>query len=432
MRAFLLPLLIVVSMPAAYAAEVQGIRFWAGPDHTRAVIDVTEEVNYKVFTLDNPHRVVVDIEQTVAQDQPPRQEVDQGVLDTVRTGKRDNGGLRVVFDLKGRANPKSFLLQPAASYGHRLVVDLEPQSNPKAREVKRALPPVANREIVVAIDAGHGGEDPGAIGPAGTREKDVALAIARELKAAVDAEYGMRAILVRDGDYYIPHYDRPQKARDNRADLFVSVHADAFHSPKPRGASVFVLSRGRASSEGAKWLADRENRSDLVGGVKLVDKDETLAAVLLDLSQSASMQASERAAKLVLNRLGQVAHLHKNYVEKASLAVLISPDIPSIFVEAGFISNPKEEKQLKNAKWRRKLAHAITDGIRDYFYAAPPPGTMLASAKGQRSHKVTRGETLSQIAQRHRVSVDQIRAVNRMDTDLLRIGDVLQIPGASL
>lgn len=414
---------------ASQAADVSGLRIWAGPDKTRAVIELDDPVDYRIFTLDNPARVVVDLE---ASQLAPAVELPGGsgeLLARIRSGARDSGELRFVFDLKAPARPKSFLLPPAESYSHRLVIDLHGDPSTGEQPV-RAIESISEqeRDIIVAIDAGHGGEDPGAIGPSGAREKDVVLAIARRTASIIDAEPGFRAVLVRTADYYIPHLQRPGKARAARADFFVSIHADAFPDRSVRGSGVYVLSRRRASSEAARWLADRENRADLAGGVRLGDKDDTLAAVLLDLSQSASLEASNRAAAQVLNALARVGKTHKRHVERAPFAVLTSPDIPSVLVETAFISNPSEEKRLNSAQGRNRIAGAIADGIIAYFAQSPPPGTWLAKNGGRKRHIVARGETLSEIARMHRISLRRLRQVNDLRGDLVKVGEVLKIP----
>ncbi len=416
---------------AAHAAEVQALRVWAGPDHTRAVFDLSGELKYKVFTLDNPSRLVLDIGEGSLSGSFASPAT-SGVLAGVRTGKLGERGVRVVFDLSEAVRPQSFLLPPADKLGHRLVIDLHP--NVKAavqpvRTVQQAVP-ATERKVVVAIDAGHGGEDPGARGASGSWEKDITLAVARELKRQIDAEPGMEAVLIRDGDYFIALQQRYQKAREARADLFISVHADAFHKPTASGSSVFVLSTRGASNEAARWLAASENKSDLVGGVSLDDKDNTLAAVLLDLSQSATMQASNDVANHVLDAMKRLGKTHKPHVERANFVVLRSPDVPSMLVETAFISNPDEEKKLKDPGHRTRLAATIVEGVRDYFSAQPPPGTWLAANASPRArqHVVSRGETLSLIAQRHGVTLANLRSANAIKGDVVKVGDRLTIP----
>ncbi len=422
----------VLLQGTAAAAELQAVRLWAEPDQTRAVIDLSGPVDYKLFPLDNPARVVLDIKAAKLASGfdagSPK-----GLIAGVRSGKLGDSDLRVVFDLGGPARPKSFLLAPAEQRGHRLVVELYPEG--AAAEVVRTVDEIVrngDRKIVVAIDAGHGGEDPGARGHSGTWEKAITLQVARELARQVDAEPGMRAHLIRDGDYFIPLEQRYRKARAAKADLFVSIHADAFHKPTVAGASVFVLSPRGASSEAARWLAASENASDLVGGVKLDDKDDTLAAVLLDLSQSATLKASDDVATQVLAALKRVGKTHKPHVERANFVVLRSPDVPSLLVETAFISNPSEEKKLNDAVYRRRLASAILDGVRSYFVQQPPPGTWLAANAAQarqREHVVSRGETLSAIAARHGITLQSLRAANALSGDIVKVGDRLRIPG---
>lgn len=420
---------------AAHAAEIQALRVWAGPDHTRAVFDISGPLDYKLFSLENPHRLVLDISGSSLAEGFAAPE-GSGLLGGVRTGKQGERDVRVVFDLTEGARPKSFLLPPADKLGHRLVIDLHPnkaRATPVVRTVQEAVP-ATERNVVIAIDAGHGGEDPGARGASGkTWEKHITLAVARELKRQIDAEPGMEAVLIRDGDYFIPLQKRYQKAREARADLFVSVHADAFHKPTASGSSVFVLSTRGASNEAARWLAASENKSDLVGGVSLEDKDNTLAAVLLDLSQSATMKASDDVANHVLDAMKRLGKTHKPHVERANFVVLRSPDVPSMLVETAFISNPAEEKKLNDPAHRNKLAAAIVEGVRDYFSVQPPPGTWLAAnAKPrQRQHVVSRGETLSLIAQRHGVTLASLRSANAIKGDVVKVGDRLTIPLAA-
>lgn len=429
----LLGALLLSSTLANAAVEVKGVRVWAGPEYTRAVFDLSGAAEYKLFSLEGPDRLVLDIDQglKLAHALPEG----SGAISGLRSGRPEQDKLRIVFDLASKARAKSFLLPPADQYGHRLVVDLYPQGENAAPEpVMRAPEPQADgaqRKVIVAIDAGHGGEDPGAIGPGGTYEKAVVLAMARSLAQRIDREPGMQAVLIRDGDYFIPLQKRFQKAREAKADLFVSIHADAAHAQSANGSSVYILSPRGATNEAARWLAERENRSDLVGGVSLDSRDDTLAAVLLDLSQGASMEAGAEAADRVLEALKRVGKTHKKQVERANFVVLRSPDVPSMLIETGFISNPGEEQKLKDPKHQSALADAVLDGIRDYFHSRPPPGTWIAANAQPRSHVVSRGETLSLIAERHRVSVDDLRSANAKRDDTVRVGEVLRLPTSS-
>lgn len=409
---------------------IKGLRVWSGPDHTRAVFDLSDQVEYRLFQLDSPPRVVLDLNDTAL---ATRLKVHNNAdIRGIRHGKKDPRTLRLVFDLNKNKRAKSFLLPPNEKYGHRLVVDLS-DPFPEKTVVKSVKNNNRPRDLVIAVDAGHGGEDPGATGASGTREKHITLAIARQLAHLINAEPGMKAVLIRDGDYYVGLRQRFEKARKHQADLFISIHADAFYDPKVHGMSVYVLSQKGASSEAAKWLAQSENRADLIGGVKLDDKDTLLARVLLDLSQNAAMEASQKIAKEVLDSLAKIEKPHKKYVEKANFAVLKSPDVPSILVETAFISNPQEEKRLKNHGFRRQVAQAILGGIKTYFYRSPPPDTWIASrVKNTRQrparHVVANGETLSGIAQKYRLDVHTLRQANNKKNDRIRSGEVLLIP----
>ncbi len=414
----------------AQAADIGGFRVWTDPEKTRAVLDLSARADYRVFTLQEPDRVVVDLSTTGLQRPLDFSRDHAGIITGVRHGEPDSETLRIVFDLSEGTKVKSFMLDPTAQYGHRLVIDLYPSSGAAASAPVRQLSDMnlAERDVVIAIDAGHGGEDPGALGPKRTREKDVVLAISRELKKAIDARPGMQAVLVRDGDYYIPHRERYEKARRARADLFVSVHADAFKNPRVSGGSVFVLSNRGASSEFARRLADSENRSDLVGGVTLNDKDDMLASVLLDLSQSATMEASNLVAQSVFSSMRTVGDTHKNRVEAANFMVLKSPDVPSILVETAFISNPLEEARLRDPAWQRKMASAIADGVSDYFLFSPPPGTWIAANRKPVRYRVMAGDTLGDIASRYRVTVYSLRQANGLKSDIIQVGAELLIP----
>jgi N-acetylmuramoyl-L-alanine amidase len=300
------------------------------------------------------------------------------------------------------------------------------QAQPARPPVQKAAAPEARpRDIVIAIDAGHGGEDPGARGYSGVYEKDIVLAIARRLQDKIDREPGMKAVMTRDGDYYLSLRKRTLKARNSRADLFVSIHADAFRDRSVRGTSLYVLSQNGATNEAARWLAEKENASDLIGGVSLDDKDNLLASVLLDLSQTATLQASFEAGESVLRNMSPVAYMHKHKVQQAGFVVLKSPDIPSILVETAFISNPQDEKRLRSPDYQSTVASAIFSGIKDYFSKHPPAGTQIAA---NRRHTISPGDTLSALAVQYRVSVERLRAANRLKSDQVRVGQVLTIP----
>ncbi|MGB5956029.1 N-acetylmuramoyl-L-alanine amidase [Pseudomonas sp.] len=461
-------LLTTVTVDALAVTQVKSMRLWRAPDNTRLVFDLSGPVQHSVFTLSAPDRLVIDINgATLAA--PLNVATSNTPISSVRSAQRTPTDLRVVVDLKKSVTPKSFTLAPNAQYGNRLVVDLYDQEadaiaataptpapapvqtpattpavpvTPAQPAIK--LPPVPNgkRDIVVAIDAGHGGEDPGASGSRGQHEKDIVLQIAKELQRQINREKGFRAELTRTGDYFIPLRKRTEIARKKGADLFISIHADAAPSRAAFGASVFALSDRGATSETARWLADTENRSDLIGGagnVSLDDKDRMLAGVLLDLSMTATLSSSLNVGQKVLGNMGRITSLHKQRVEQAGFMVLKSPDIPSILVETGFISNNNEAAKLATASHQQALARSIHTGVRQYFQQNPPPGTYIAwlrdtgkIAAGPREHTVRPGETLAMLAVRYQVSVASLRSTNSLKTDELKVGQRLDIPATTL
>jgi N-acetylmuramoyl-L-alanine amidase len=413
----------------AGTVDFKQVRLWAAPDHTRVVFDTSSSVTHKVFTLQNPARLVIDVPDAQAS-KALQTTAAGGLVKGVRTAQNKDSSLRIVLDLKQVAKPRTFSLKPNGQYGHRLVIDLY-ETGPtggaaKKTVVKKSVAdnPAALRDLVIAIDAGHGGDDPGAIGRRGTREKTVVLAIARKLAELVRKEPGMRPVMIREGDYYIGLRQRINKARKHNADLFISIHADGFRDHRAHGSSVFVLSRRGATSEMGRWLEAKENAADLAGGVSLDDKDDLLAEVLLDLSQSATIEASHEVASNMLGGLKRLGKMHKSSVQRAGFVVLKSPDIPSILVETAFISNPQEEKKLRDKRHQKKLAQALLSGIRDYFGTNPPPGTHMVARK----YKIKPGDTLSEIAAEHQVSLATLRGYNSLKSDRLRVGDTLRIP----
>ena len=376
----MLSLLVVMTRPAV-AAELRDVRLWAGPESTRVVFDLDGAVQHSVFTLDNPRRIVIDLHGMSPESvRVANRAAGQGVVQRIRSGKRDEKTVRVVLDVNQPITPRSFSLTPSDQFGHRVVLDLDvPLSMPTARVQKPAVT-LGEKLITIAVDAGHGGEDPGAIGPAGTREKDVSLVMARRLAALIDAQPGMRAVLTRSGDYSVGLQRRVEVAREYQADLFVSIHANAFRKRELRGSSVYVLSNRGASSEHARWLARRENAADLVGGIEIASKDSDLASVLIDLSQSASLEASFDLGGRILNSLGQINRLQKTVVQQAGFMVLKAPDIPSVLVETAFISNPQEERLLRDPKHQERFAKSIMAGIRGYFDHYRPQMPVVQSA----------------------------------------------------
>ena len=507
----------------AAAGGIDSIRVRAEQTRARVVFDLKDAINYRAFTMRNPDRVVIDIENIAypkalsLPSAPQSAEEAFEVLDGLRYATRNDSGLRIVLDLNARVALQHTILPPRQHYGHRLVLDLyRPDAQvtnetrkpllvkaaPRAPETKAsstsmsAKPPMAEskpasddgakalallnggaaaeiqtqtvveqngrkesmpratvaaestpttahiepakgdispslskppRNVVIAIDAGHGGHDVGAIGPKGTYEKNIVLQISKELAAEINRKHGMRAILTRNKDNYVPLRERMQRARQQEADLFISIHADAFRDRRVRGSSVYVLSQHGASSEAARWLAENENAADLVGGVSLGDKDEVVKSVLIDLSQTASIDASIDAADTVLSALKKIGKVHKSTVQHAGFMVLKSPDIPSLLVETAFISNPVEEKRLRTKNYQRKLARALSDGIFRYFSDNPLPDTRFAE-NYRRQHKVSRGDTLSEIAERYAVSMESIKLANEMSRDRVRTGEILTIP----
>ena len=433
----LLVLVTLFSASMANAAQLKSVRMHDAPDYTRVVLDVTGVVAYDVFTLSNPRRVVIDLKATTASGgfNPANTSITGNRVRGVRASARGSD-YRVVLDVALPLNPRGFTLAPVEPYGDRLVVDLYTDA-PKAGKPVAAPRSEDKRAVVIAIDAGHGGEDPGALGPrvggSRIREKEVVYQIAQRLQAKLNAAQGYRAVMVRRGDYYIALRERVDIAREARADLFVSIHADAFRIPTVSGASVYTLSDKGASSENARWLAEKENRSDLiggVGGVSLDDKDDLLAHVLLDLSMDANRSASIQAGESLMAQLGRVTKLHKRRVEQAGFVVLKSPDVPSVLVETGYISNPEEARRLHSKAYQEKIAIAIFEGIRAYMEQAAPPGTLIAwqRERGGVRYTIARGDTLSGIAVRYGTSARRIKQANGLSGDRIRVGQVIVIP----
>ncbi|NSL54522.1 N-acetylmuramoyl-L-alanine amidase [Uliginosibacterium aquaticum] len=404
----LMTLLVTPAGLAQGASRVLAVRVWPARDYTRITLEYADSVRYSHQIVKNPERLVVDLEgvefDSVLQSLPGKISDSDPYIKLLRAGRNRPGVVRLVVELKAEINPQVFTLPPAGSYGPRLVLDLYPTqpvdpllallekdspaaatspeaaaANPHdtprpAQAEKDAIKPARGnvRPITIALDPGHGGEDPGAVGAKGSFEKNITLDVAQRLKAKIDAEPNMRAMLTRDADFFVPLQQRVEKARRVQADLFVSIHADAFIRPEARGSSVFVLSDKGATSTAARWLANKENAADLVGGVNLGVKDAHLAKTLLDLSQTATLNDSLKVAKSVLGELGNVNQLHKGQVEQASFAVLKAPDIPSLLVETAFISNPEEEKRLNDEAYQDRLAEAMLRGIKRYFAKNPP------------------------------------------------------------
>jgi N-acetylmuramoyl-L-alanine amidase len=411
-RLGLVALTLLAALPAQ--AQIVSTRIWPAKDYTRVTVESKTEIKYQMFAVKDPERLVLDLEgvdmSAALAELNGKVTTGDPYIDKLRVARNRPGVVRLVLDLKSEVKPQAFVLKPVGEYGYRLVLDIYPLVAPDplaaliesggklpppappqaAPQAAPGTPPVAAapapapdkprvaRIATIVIDAGHGGEDPGARGRHGSREKDITLMIAKRLKALVDAEPEMRALLTRDDDYYVPLGTRVDKARRVKADLFVSVHADAFIRPNARGSSVFALSERRATSEAARWLAKKENEADLIGGVNIDVKDKYLAQTLLDLSQTATIDYSLRLGNAVLGELGQINTLHKGKVEQASFAVLKSPDVPSILVETAFISNPEEEKRLNDEAYQDQLARAILSGVKRYLARHPPRPSAVA------------------------------------------------------
>lgn len=432
-------MLISITTLQFVRADIQDIRVWQSPEQTRVVFDLTRPTSHKVFTLENPSRVVIDVNDVKLLKQLAEVDVADTQIRSLRSGKRGKDDLRIVLDMAVSSSSKSFTLKPNKMYpSHRLVVDLMvPQKRVKAVENKISSAQIERpKDIIIAIDAGHGGEDPGAIGPRKIQEKKVVLAIAKELARLIDATPGYRAFMVRSGDYYIGLRQRTAKARKANADFFVSIHADAFKDPRAKGSSVYVLSERGATSEAARWLADKENEADLIGGVNLGQREDHLAMTLLDLSMTHKRNASIQIGESILNQIGAMTRLHKKRVEEAAFVVLKSPDMPALLVETGFISNPEEARKLSDKGYQKRLAQRLHRGITGHFSEQPPAGTTLALRKAEkssetaqyRSYKVRRGDTLLELALDNNVTLSQLRKINALKNDALQIGQTLKLP----
>lgn len=429
------------------ANELESLRVWPSPDETRVVIDLKSEVEYSYFTLTSPYRVVVDLKNTTLNTKLPILVNNSKVLTKVRNSTPpEKTTYRLVLELKSKVTPSLFKLKPTpgGQYGHRLVVDLphsskESQASTEQKKSssksvsKDASQLAGNADIVVAIDAGHGGEDPGSIGPTRKYEKHATLSVSRKIAQQINSVPGMKAVMTRRGDYFVNLNKRSEIARKSKSHLLVSIHADSFRSPKPRGGSVFVLNTRRANTEISRWVEKHEQQSELLGGAGEVlaknSSDKNVSQTLLDLQFSHSQKEGYKVATNILKEMGKVTRLHKSKPVHASLAVLKSPDIPSVLVETGFISNPTEERLLFQRSHQDKLATALTKAIVQYFEANPPEGTLFAQRKSAKKHKVVKGDSLSAIASRYGSSTSAIMKANKLKSTGLRIGQVLVIPG---
>lgn len=441
-----LPILVA----SAHAAQVRDLRLWRAPDHTRLVLDLSAPARYTLFELDEPYRLVIDLADTALLASYEDLELDNTPIARVRSGVFEGEDLRLVLDLHAAVRARSFSLAATERAADRVVIDLydEVAGGAESRTGKNAdknagknagknarnsagksARGAPRRDIVVAIDAGHGGEDPGALGHGRLREKQVVLEIARELHRLFEGDAGFSPTLIRRGDYYVSLKGRRDLARQRQADLLVSIHADAFRDRRARGASVYALSTRGATSTTASYLAQRENAADLLGGVRLADMEDALAMTLADLSMTAALDSSLNVGASVLDEIGDFARLHKTQVEQAGFAVLKS-GLPSILVETGFISNPAEAEKLATASYRRRMARAIHRGIVRWFREHPPTGSLLAYEReqGEREYTIVRGDTLSAIALRFNTSVAQLKRYNALDDNRIAVGQTLRIP----
>ncbi|MEZ5489336.1 MAG: N-acetylmuramoyl-L-alanine amidase [Gammaproteobacteria bacterium] len=489
----------VLGCASVMAATVEEVRLWRAPDHTRLALDLSDEVSYHIFNLDNPERLVVDISDSSMVADLSDLDLTDSPITGIRTGVRNGKDLRLVLDMEQRVQHESFSLRANGEFRDRLIIDLydsqtrDKQSQVSGAKTVKTLPvaqPSQKRDILVAVVAGHGGEDPGA--PSYNRrfwEKDVTLSIARAVEERLQQTPGYRPVMIRDGDYSVPLKSRPVIAREQRVDVYISIHADSYRGRDVQGVTIYALSGETADQENIRRVEEKENMADLLGGVagdtRIADVEDDLALTLLDLSMAWSMEQSVTLGSHILDTLDGVAPLRKNKVQGGNLWELRSPDIPSILIETGYLSNPTEADRLKSANYQRRLADAIVQGVKSYFYESPPPGSLVAwqkengvapesytvrrgdslseiaarfgvslaglkadnglrgdvihvgqtlkiptSADAYRSaeHRITRGETLSEIAQRYRVSLSRLRQANNLTSDTIRIGQVLRIP----
>lgn len=439
---------VVLVSSSSWANTLKNIRVWPAPHETRVVIDMTAEPIYSYLTLKNPDRVVLDLNDTALHFSLPKIIKNSDILTKIRKSTpHKKGAYRLVFELKNKTAFRIFKLDPSGEYGHRVVIDL-PHKDPttaskvvakKPNQIKqktkteiktKTAPPPGIDDIIVAIDPGHGGNDPGAIGPRRKYEKHITLAIARQLSSKINAIPGMKAILTRNGDYFVDLNKRTEIARKQGAHLLVSIHADGYHTSQPRGASVWVLSRRRANSEIGRWIEKHEEQSNLLGGGALLNnnEDEYLSRAVLDLQFSNSQKEGYDVAVRVLKEMGKVTKLHKSSPEHASLAVLKSPDIPSLLVEAGFITNPEEESLLLTTWHQQKISNAVYKGVLAYFKEFPPSGTLMAQKNKTINHKVLSGQSLSIIAQKYNTPMSAIKTANSLRSNAINIGQILKIP----
>ncbi len=410
-----------LSTAATASAQIQNIRLAKNKGYVRLVFDLNNLANHSVFLLHAPERVVLDIKNAHMSHGMVDRIQANSLIRRVRSGVRNGDDLRVVFDLSEEVTPRSFTLGPSGASGHRLVLDLH--DNGKSARVKT----VKKRDVIVAIDAGHGGRDPGATGRSGTHEKTITLQIAKRLEKYINEQRGMKAVLVRKNDRFMRLRDRIEKARDHQADMMISLHADSFPDPRARGSSIYALSVDGASSETARMLADKENASDILfGDVSLAVEDQMVKEVLFDLSLTGTIESSLDIGGEILHEIKSVNRVHKKKVQQAGFAVLKAPNIPSVLFETAFLSNPREEKNLRSAAHQKKVAKAITRGVNKYFARKAPPGTWLAEYESE--YLIEQGDSISVVASKHQIAEKDLRARNALYADNLIAGQVIKIP----
>jgi len=431
-------LLAIFSM-LCFATQLDGIRINKTKTSQQVIFDLSGPFTYKQFMLTRPDRAVVDFDNTQINFDLDKLALSNTLIKSIRSATKSKKRLRVVLDLTKSVAAKSNRLLPKGNFGNRLLLEFTTsvESNKQANKKAVLTKPLVTvrhakklRDVVIALDPGHGGKDPGALGRKGTREKDIVLKIAKKVKAYIDKQPGMRAVLTRKGDYYVGLRQRLAIARKHDADIFISIHADAFKNKHSKGASVFALSQRGATSEAARWLAEKENYSEL-GGVnldELNDDSGLIRSVLIDLSQTATIGASLALGGQILNYIDDIASLHHSKVEQARFVVLKSPDIPSILIETGFISNPTEERKLASTKYQRRLASAILRGLKRYFWLHPPVGSYVEAQSKTKVHIVARGDSLSKLSQRYNVSLKSLQAMNHLKSSNLVVGQKLKIP----
>jgi len=408
-------------------SQVKDIRLSKNKGYVRLVFDLDGLTNHSVFALHGPERVVLDIKNTRMTHGIVDQVQANSLIRGIRSGVRNGDDIRIVFDLSKGVTPRSFLLTPSGKAGHRLVLDLHDKKSTTSSTKKSTAKKSKKRDVIIAIDAGHGGKDPGATGRAGTREKTITLQIARRLEKDINKQRGMKAVLVRKNDRYMRLRDRIHKARNAHADMMISLHADSFPDPRARGSSIYALSVDGASSETARLLADKENAADLLfGDMEFAVEDKMVKEVLFDLSLTGTIESSLDIGSEILKQIKTVNRVHKKKVQQAGFAVLKAPNIPSVLIETAFISNPREEKNLRSSSHQKKVSKAITRGVNKYFSRKAPPGTWLAESDGD--YTVGENDGLHQIARDNNVSEEDLRARNALYADNLKAGQVIKIP----